>query len=127
MQIYESSENYLKSILMLKEKNGFARSVDVAKALGVTRPSVCNAMKRLRERGMIYFGEKGHILFTEAGKAIAEKVNRKHALLTKALIKIGVSEKTASEEACRIEHVIGDETYERLEMVLGKLSYPEKA
>ncbi|MCR4684779.1 MAG: metal-dependent transcriptional regulator [Lachnospiraceae bacterium] len=114
-----SAEDYLKSILMIQEQNGFARSVDVARALGVTRPSVCNAMKRLREKDLIYIGEKGHILFTDTGKAIAEKIHRKHMLLKEALIRIGVSEQTAAEEACRIEHVIGDETYACLSAKLG--------
>ena len=91
-----SAEDYLKSILMIQEQNGFARSVDVARALGVTRPSVCNAMKRLREKDLIYIGEKGHILFTDTGKAIAEKIHRKHMLLKEALIRIGVSEQTAA-------------------------------
>ncbi len=109
----------MKSILMLHKENGFARSVDVARILGVTRPSVCNAMKKLREKEMIYFGENGHIFFTETGRVMAEKVYRKHELLTKALIRIGVSEKTATQEACRIEHAIGDETYRCLERLEG--------
>ncbi len=114
MEKNNSAEDYLESILMLHEKNGYARSIDIARELGVTKPSVSNAMKRLREKGMIYFSDKGHIFFTDSGKAIAENVYRKHVLLTKVLEGIGVSEKVASKEACSIEHVISDETYELL-------------
>lgn len=119
MEKSNSAEDYLESILMLHEKNGFARSVDIARELGVTKPSVCNAMKRLREKGMIYFSEKGHIFFTDAGKEIAENVYKKHVLLTKVLTGIGVNESIASKEACSIEHVISDETYERLNAFFG--------
>ncbi len=115
MEKNNSAEDYLESILMLHKKNGYARSIDIARELGVTKPSVCNAMKRLREKKMIYFSDKGHIFFTEAGKAVAENVYRKHVLLTKVLTGIGVSEKIASKEACSIEHVISDETYELLD------------
>ena len=114
MEKSNSAEDYLESILMLHEKNGFARSVDIARELGVTKPSVCNAMKRLREKEMIYFSDKGHIFFTDVGKEIAENVYKKHVLLTKVLTGIGVNESVASKEACSIEHVISDETYERL-------------
>ena len=86
--------------------------------MGVTRPSVCNAMKKLRDENLIYFSDKGFIFFTDAGKAIAEKAYRKHALLTKALVGIGVTESTAVKEACSIEHVISDETYECLNAFL---------
>ena len=114
MEKNNSAEDYLESILMLHERNGYARSIDIARELGVTKPSVSNAMKRLREKGMIYFSDKGHIFFTDSGKAIAENVYRKHVLLTNVLKGIGVNEKVASKEACSIEHVISDETYELL-------------
>ena len=104
------TEDYLESILVLQKKQGYVRSVDVSRELGVTKPSVCNAMKRLREQKMIYFGDKGCILFTDAGKAYAERVYKRHRLLTKALVDIGVNEQTAAVDACRIEHVISDET-----------------
>ncbi len=109
-----SAEDYLESILILHQKKGYARSIDIAGELGVTKPSVSNAMKRLREKGMIYINERGHIFFTDAGKEIAENIYRKHVLLTKVLMGIGVNENIASKEACSIEHVISDETYERL-------------
>ncbi len=104
------SEDYLESILILQKKQGYVRSVDVSRELGVSKPSVCNAMKRLCEKKMIYFGDKGYIIFTDAGKAFAERVYKRHRLLTKALVDIGVSEQTAMMDACRIERVISDET-----------------
>lgn len=110
----KSAEDYMKNILILYRRNGAVRSVDIADEMGITRPSVCNAMKKLRDENLIYFSDKGLIFFTDAGKAIAEKACRKHALLTKALMGIGVNESTAAKEACSIEHVISDETYECL-------------
>ena len=110
----KSAEDYMKNILILYRRNGAVRSVDIADEMGITRPSVCNAMKKLRDDNLIYFSDKGLIFFTDAGKAIAEKACRKHSLLTKALVGIGVNESTAAKEACSIEHVISDETYECL-------------
>ncbi len=112
MKNNQSAEDYLESILIIKEKQGYVRSIDVAIELGVTKPSVSVAMKKLREQNLIVFGEDGHISFTDAGLAIAEKVYGKHRLLTKVLTLMGVDEKTAAEEACLIEHVISDKTYE---------------
>ncbi|MCR5768288.1 MAG: metal-dependent transcriptional regulator [Lachnospiraceae bacterium] len=109
-----SAEAYLESILTLHREKGYARSVDIAKDLGVTKPTVCGAMKRLREKRMIKFGEKGCILFTEAGKVIAERAYKRHTMLAKALIGIGVNKANAAKEACNIEHAISDETYECL-------------
>ena len=109
-----SSENYLKSILVLHKKKEKVRSIDVAKELGVSKPSVCVAMKKLRQENLIYFGEEGNIIFTEHGKAVAEKIYNKHLLLSKMFRSIGVSENTADNDACLLEHSISDETYECL-------------
>ncbi len=109
-----SSENYLKSILILLNRKGKVRSVDVAKELGVSKPSVCVAMKKLKQENMIYFGKEGNIIFTEHGKDIAEKIYNKHLLLAKMFRSIGVSENTADSDACLLEHSISDETYECL-------------
>ncbi len=110
MKSNNSTEDYLKKILILQNKNGRVRAVDVASSLGITKPSVSLAMKKLRESGMIYLDEGGFICLTDKGKSLAEQVNKKHTLLTKFLTRIGVNEKTASEEACRIEHDRGEET-----------------
>ena len=115
MKNNNSSEDYLKCILVLKEKHGHVRSVDIANEMGVTKPSVSNAMKKLRKEGLILFDDEGFISFSDTGKEIAEKVHDKHLLITKVLMRIGVSEKTASKEACMIEHAISDETYRCLQ------------
>ncbi|MCR4763387.1 MAG: metal-dependent transcriptional regulator [Lachnospiraceae bacterium] len=109
-----SSENYLKSILILLNRKGKVRSVDVAKELGVSKPSVCVAMKKLRQENLIYFNEEGNILFTDLGKDAAEKIYNKHLLLSRMFRSIGVSEHTADNDACLLEHSISDETYECL-------------
>ena len=109
-----STEDYLKNILILHTRNGCVRAVDLAAELGVTKPSVSAAMKRLREKRLVYINENGHICLTEAGRAIAEEINSKHELIKHFLMNIGVNEKTAAKEACSIEHAIGEETYARL-------------
>ena len=106
-----SANDYLESILVLHKKKGYARSVDISRHLGVTKPSVCNALKKLKDQQMIYFGEKGHIFFTEDGKSAAEETYNKRMTLTKVLKDIGVSEDTATKEAGLIGHAISDETY----------------
>ncbi len=109
------TEDYLKCILLLQNRSGFVRAIDIAAEFGVTKASVSASVKKLRALEMIYHDEKGHIFLTDKGRALAEKVSRKHTLITKLLMGIGVDENTASEEACQIEHVIGEETYKRLE------------
>jgi Mn-dependent DtxR family transcriptional regulator len=104
----------MRGIWILHKKKGKVRSVDVAKELGVSKPSVCVAMKKLRQENMIYFNEDGCIFFTEIGKAIAEKIYNKHLLLSRLLKSIGVSENNADKDACMMEHSISDETYECL-------------
>ena len=114
MEKSNSSEDYMKSILILMKRNETVRSIDIAEEMGVSKPSVSNAMKKLREQKLIYFDEEGHILFTEEGRAMAEKVYGKHSLLAKWLITVGVSKDIADKEACMMEHAISDETYKCL-------------
>ena len=109
-----SSEDYMKTILILHKQKGSVRSVDVAEDMGVTKPSVCNAMKKLRKNKLIFFDEDGFIHFTEEGRAFAEKVYSKHSLLSKLLRLIGVDRDTAEKDACLMEHAISDETYDCL-------------
>lgn len=99
---------------MLREERGFIRSIDVAALLGVTKPSVSYATKRLRENGYITMDGDGLITLTDAGLEIAERMYERHKLLTKFLIRIGVSESTAREDACKIEHDISAETFEAI-------------
>lgn len=96
---------------MLQEKLGYARSVDVADELGVTKPSVSVAMKRLRENGYIVFGKENHIILTDKGRDIAERIYDRHKVLTKFFETLGVQASIAAKDACLIEHVISEESY----------------
>ena len=114
MNIHESAEDYLEAILRLKEAKGYARSVDISLLLGVTKPSVSVAMKRLRENGYIEMDRDGLITLTDRGMAIAAKMLDRHHTLTKFFIALGVDEKTAEEDACKIEHDISQQTYDAI-------------
>lgn len=107
----KSAEDYLESMIILKEKNGYIRSVDIAAFLGVTKPSVSNAMKRLREEGYIEMNRSGFITVTEKGMEIADKIYTRHKKLTDFFITLGVDPDVAEEDACKIEHDISDETF----------------
>lgn len=114
MKIHESGENYLETILILNQKLTHVRSIDIANELNYTKPSVSVAMKQFRENGLISIDENGFISLTEEGYKIANRVYNRHTLVTKALMHLGVSEETAKEDACRIEHDISDETFDKL-------------
>ncbi|WP_034450511.1 metal-dependent transcriptional regulator [Butyrivibrio sp. AE2032] len=111
VDIGKSAEDYLESMIILKEKNGYVRSIDIAGFLGVTKPSVSNAMKRLREDGYIEMDRSGLITVTEKGMAIADKIYTRHKKLTSFFVSLGVSPDIAEDDACRIEHDISDETF----------------
>ncbi len=115
MKKSKSVEDYLETILIIRERDGYVRSIDVANELGVSKPSVSVAMKKLREEKMISIDAAGNIKLLKAGRTIAENVYAKHQLLTNVLIAIGVDEDTAAEEACLIEHAISDSTYELID------------
>ena len=114
MKIQKASEDYLEAMLMMKEKHGFIRSIDVAEHLGVTKPSVSYATKRLRENGYITMDREGLITLTRYGMEIAQRMYERHKLLTEFLIYIGVDEQTAREDACKIEHDISEKTFAAL-------------
>lgn len=111
MNIHESAEDYLEQILMLLEKKGHARSVDIAAGLNVSKPSVSVAMKKLRENGYITMGEDNCISLTDKGYAIARRIYDRHKTLTRFLTQLGVPEDIAMEDACRIEHDISEESF----------------
>lgn len=114
MKILESAENYLETILILRQRNGYVRSIDIANELGYSKPSISNAMKSLREKNLITMDPSGLIELTEKGEKIAQDVYEKHVLLGKFLMLIGVEEEVAKADACRIEHVISDETFDKI-------------
>ena len=120
MIIKESGENYLETILVLKNKKGNVRSIDIAHELMVSKPSVSVAMKHFRENGYIVVESDGSISLTEKGHAVATRVYERHQIITKALMALGVDEITALEDACRIEHDISDKTFEKLKEYIEK-------
>lgn len=111
MKIQESAENYLESILILKQRKGQVRSIDIVNELEFSKPSVSVAMKNLRENGYIQMDPEGFISLTEKGQAIADKIYERHTLFTEWLMSLGVDQKTAVEDACRIEHVISEKSF----------------
>ncbi|MDD2956508.1 MAG: metal-dependent transcriptional regulator [Oscillospiraceae bacterium] len=111
MKIQKSAEDYLEAMLMLQEKHGYIRSIDIAELLGVTKPSVSYAAKRLRENGFIVMDGDSHITLTDAGLAIAKRMYERHRLLTEFFIRLGVEEETAREDACKVEHDLSEETF----------------
>ena len=114
MKIQKASEDYLESMLMMKEERGYIRSVDIAEHLGVTKPSVTYATRRLKESGHITMDKDGLITLTEIGMAVASKMLDRHKTLTAFLIALGVDSKTAEEDACKIEHDISQQTYDAI-------------
>ena len=114
MQILRASEDYLEAMLMMQQEHGYIRSIDIADKLGVTKPSVTYATKRLRENGYITMDKDGLITLTEQGMAIAASMLDRHHTLTKFLMELGVDAETAAEDACRIEHDISQQTFEAI-------------
>ena len=125
-EVGKSAEDYLESMIILKEKNGYIRSVDIATLLGVTKPSVSNAMKRLREEGYIEMNRSGFITVTEKGMEIADKIYTRHKKLTDFFIALGVDPEVAEDDACKIEHDISDETFEAICSHIDKIGKSNK-
>lgn len=111
MKIYESAENYLERILMLKEKNGKVRSIDIANAMNFTKASVSRAMKNLKENGFLIIDDEGFINLTDKGLDIAKDILERHRLLTIFLIDLGVPREIAAVDACKIEHDLSEESF----------------
>lgn len=114
MNIRKSAEDYLEQILMIREQKGIVRSIDIAAGLGVTKPSVSVAMKRLRENGYINMDKDNLITLTESGESIARNIYDRHKTLTRCLLLVGVDEEHAREDACKMEHDISQVSYEAL-------------
>ncbi|HNX61470.1 MAG TPA: metal-dependent transcriptional regulator [Candidatus Limiplasma sp.] len=114
MEILKSSEDYLEAMLVMKERHGYIRSIDIAEELSVTKPSVSYATKRLRENGYITMDKDGLITLTEKGMAIADRIYDRHKTLTTFLVQMGVNAETAAQDACKLEHDMSDETFQAI-------------
>lgn len=111
MSIQESGEMYLESILVLSKKNPNVRAIDLSEYMGFSKPSVSRALSVLKSGGFVTVSEQGYLTLTNSGKAIAEKIYERHTVLTNYLTLIGVSDETASQDACKMEHVVSDESF----------------
>ena len=114
MKLHASGEDYLEAILVLHKKMGIVRSVDVARYMEVTKPSVCHAVATLRDGGFLIMDEDRFLHLTDVGREVAEKIYERHCFFTEQLIAAGVDPKTAEADACRIEHIISNESFARL-------------
>ena len=121
MRIHKSAEDYLEMILRLNEEKGYARCVDIATGLGVSKPSVSVAMKQLREGNYIVMDKDNYITLTDTGMEIAQRIYERHKVLTRMLTMIGVDEKTAEDDACKVEHDISVQTFTALKDQLEKM------
>lgn len=120
MQLKESGEMYLETIYILSQKSSYVRSIDVGEYMGYSKPSVSRAMGLLKEGGYVSVNGDGSLVLTELGKEIAEKTYERHTLLTELFVRLGVSEDVAAADACKIEHVISDETFSAIKKHAGK-------
>lgn len=114
MEVHEAAEMYLETILVLKNRLGLVRSIDVANEMGYSKPTISIAMKKFRQEGLVTVDESGFINLTEAGRDIAKRIYERHQVLTHILVSLGVSQDHAEEDACKIEHDISDETFAAL-------------
>ena len=114
MDLHRSGEDYLETIYKLQTEKGTVRSVDVGNELGYSKPSVSVAMKKLRESGYVHMDESGHLLLTPKGEAVAKRIYERHQVLRDMLMALGVEPAVAAEEACAMEHVISDDTFEKI-------------
>ena len=122
MHIQESGEMYLETILVLSKKNSYVRSIDVCEHMGYSKPSVSRAIGILRKAEYITVDKNGHIFLTDEGRAIAERIYERHTIFTQFLTLIGVSPETASEDACKIEHTISDESFAAIKQFIDEKS-----
>lgn len=120
MKIQESAENYLESILMITERKGEVRSIDIVNELEFSKPSVSIAMKNLREHGYILVDKDGYITLTDKGRVIAEKMYERHKLFSELFERLGVDPKIAAKDACRVEHILSDETVNAIKAHIAK-------
>ena len=120
MELHRAGEDYLKTILLLQNKNGTVRSLDIARALHVSKPSVSAAMKLLRDGGFLTMDENKRLCLTDAGREVAEQIYEKHLIVKECLISLGVDPDIAEKDACIMEHLISRETLEQMKCFAGK-------
>ena len=111
MALHESGQMYLEAIHVLLQKNRIIRAIDIGAYLGYTKPSVSRALGILKKNGYIYVSDEGYVSLSPSGKSVAEQLYERHTVLTKMLVSLGVDEKAAADDACRIEHVISDDSF----------------
>lgn len=126
MVIHESAEDYLEAILVLRERLGQVRSIDIVNELGYSKPSVSIAMKKLRENGYVSMGADGLITLEESGLEIASRVYGRHKTITRLFTLLGVSPETASEDACKVEHDLSDETFRSIQQFVQQAEDAQK-
>ena len=120
MSIHASGEDYLEAVLMLQNKKGMVRSVDVAQHMGVSKPSVCHAVTTLKKGGFLTMNEDFSLHLTDVGREVAEQTYEKHCFFTRLLMEAGVDPKTAEQDACRMEHVISENSFRHLKQSMDK-------
>lgn len=120
MSLYESGEMYLESILVLEKEGKSIRSIDICEYMGYSKPSVSRAISNLKKSGHVIVDKNGHIVLTDDGRAVAEKIYERHKLLTEVLVSIGVDPEIASDDACKIEHHISDQSFEAIKKAMNK-------
>ena len=122
MKIYASGEDYLEAVLVLQKEKGMVRSVDLARHMGFSKPSISHAVGVLKNGGLLTVDEDGYLHLTEDGREVAEKIYERHQFFTEQLVAVGVDRETAERDACRIEHAISEETFQKLKASVEKQS-----
>lgn len=122
MKIYASGEDYLEAVLVLQKEKGMVRSVDLARHMGFSKPSISHAVGVLKNGGFLTVDEDGYLHLTEDGREVAEKIYERHQFFTEQLVAVGVDRETAERDACRIEHAISEETFQKLKASVEKRS-----
>lgn len=122
MALQESGEMYLETIYVLSLKSSAVRSIDVAEEMGFSKPSVSRAIGLLKSEGLVKIDDNGYLKLTEAGKILSKRIYERHTVLSQLFIRLGVDEKIASEDACRVEHYISDETFDAIKRHMEKYS-----
>lgn len=120
MKIHASGEDYLEAVLILQKQRGVVRSVDLARYMGYSKPSISHAVSILKDGGFLSMDDSGLLHLTQAGQEVAERIYEKHQFFTSQLIKVGVSPPQAEQDACKIEHIISEESYQKLKAAARK-------